>query len=134
MTKRAVLGAKLAAWTAGLWALAVGGAGAQQPTPWQIDLQPAATPLMEQVRDFHTLLLVIITAIVLVVLGLLVWVLFKFNAKANPTPKNFSHNTLVEVVWTVVPIIILLVIAVPSFRLLYNTDRVPEADMTVKAI
>jgi len=99
-----------------------------------MDLQPAASPLMEQVRDFHGLLLTIITLIVLIVFALLVWVMVKYNSKANPEPRRFSHNTMVEVVWTVIPIFILLIIAVPSFRLLYSADRTPEADLTIKAV
>ncbi|HCY48446.1 MAG TPA: cytochrome c oxidase subunit II, partial [Alphaproteobacteria bacterium] len=75
-----------------------------------------------------------ITAIVILVLGLLVWVMVRYNRKANPNPSRTSHNTFVEVVWTVVPILILVVVAIPSLRLLYFQDRIPEADLTVKTI
>ena len=96
--------------------------------------QPAATPIMDMIDRFHDLLLIVVTLITLFVLGLLVYVMWRFNEKRNPTPSRTSHNTLVEVVWTVVPVIILVVIAVPSFRLLYAADTVPKADMTIKAI
>ncbi len=107
---------------------------AGQPVDWQMGFQKAVTPVMEEMNDFHNLILIIITIISAFVLGLLIYVMIKFNAKANPTPSRTTHNTLIEVLWTVVPVIILVVIAVPSFRLLYHAVVVPEADMTVKAI
>lgn len=110
-----------------------GAALAAQPTPWQTGFQDAATPLMEQITSFHTLLLIIITVITIFVLLLLVWVVVKFNAKANPTPSKTTHNTMIEVLWTVIPVVILVVIAVPSFKLLYKADVIPKADMTIKA-
>jgi cytochrome c oxidase subunit 2 len=106
---------------------------AAQPQPWEINLQPAATPVMEQISWFHTVLLVIITLITLFVLGLLLIVIVKFNAKANPTPSKTTHNTLLEVAWTVFPVLILTLIAVPSFRLLFTQLEIPPADVTVKA-
>ncbi len=103
--------------------------------PWQMGLQPAASPSMEGIHWFHNgLLLPIITAITLLVLGLLVYVMVKFNAKANPVPSRTTHNTLIEVLWTVVPILILVIIAIPSFRLLYLQRNIPAADMTIKVI
>lgn len=102
------------------------------PEPWQMGLQAAGSPVKAAMDSFHNLLLVIITAITIFVFILLAYVIIRFNAKANPTPSNFSHNTLVEVVWTVVPVIILIVIAVPSFRLLYLADRVENAELTLK--
>lgn len=105
---------------------------AEEPQAWQLGFQPAATPVMDHIEDFHNLLLVIVTAITLLVLVLLVVVIVRFNAKRNPTPSRTSHNTLIEVTWTVVPILILLVIAVPSFKLLYYQDRAVSPDMTVK--
>ena len=103
--------------------------------PWQLGLQPAASPSMEGIHWFHNgLLLPIITAIVLLVLALLVYVMVRFNARANPVPSRTTHNTLIEVVWTVVPILVLVVIAVPSFRLLYLQRDIPAADMTIKVI
>ena len=104
-----------------------------QPTDGGIGLQPAASPLMEQARQFHDFLLVpIIAGICLLVLGLLLWVIIRYNKRANPTPARWSHNTLVEVIWTVVPVLILVVIAVPSFRLLYAYHDMPKPDVTVK--
>lgn len=107
---------------------------ADKPEPWQLGLQEAATPVMEQIQDFHNLLLVIITAIVILVLGLLLYVVFRYNEKRNPNPSKTTHNTLIEVIWTAVPVIILVVIAIPSFKLLYYEDQVVDAEMTVKAI
>jgi len=102
------------------------------PTDAALGLQQAASPVMDQINWFHNMLLVIITVISLVVLGLLVWVALRYNAKANPEPSKNSHNTLLEVIWTAVPVLILVVIAVPSFRLLYFQDVLPEADFTIK--
>ena len=104
-----------------------------QPHPWQLGLQQPATPVMEDILWFHDFLLWIITAIVLFVLALLVIVMVKFNAKSNPVPSRTTHNTMIEVVWTVVPVLILVAIAVPSFRLLFYELKVPKADLTVKA-
>jgi len=127
--------------TAGL-ALAAGMTGAPAAyaiegyaNPWQIGLQPSNSPSMVGIHSLHNyLLLPIITVVVLVVLGLLLYVMAKFNAKANPVPSRTTHNTMIEVVWTVVPILILVVIAVPSFRLLYLQRDIPAADMTIKII
>ena len=110
-----------------------GAASAAAPTPWQMGFQPAATPIMRELTELHDLLLVIITLITLLVLGLLIYVVWRFGEKRNPTPSRTSHNTLVEILWTVVPVLILVVIAVPSFALLYNSDVIPKADMTIKA-
>lgn len=107
-------------------------AGTGEPSPWQMGLQGAATPIMERMENFHFGLLVVITAIVLFVLALLIWVMVRYNRKANPNPSRTSHNTLVEVVWTVVPMLILVGIAIPSFRILYDQRDIPEADLTVK--
>ncbi|MEC9178577.1 MAG: cytochrome c oxidase subunit II [Pseudomonadota bacterium] len=104
---------------------------AAQPEPWQLGFQPAATDMMARISSFNDFLLILMTAITVFVLGLMVYVMVRFNAKANPVPSKTSHNTLIEVVWTVIPILILLVIAVPSFRLLYD-QATPEADMTIK--
>ncbi|MGB0631748.1 MAG: cytochrome c oxidase subunit II [Alphaproteobacteria bacterium] len=117
-----------------LGTLAVPGlAVAAQPEPWQTNFQQAATPLMEQIVSFHDLLLIIITLISLFVLVLLVYVILKFNAKTNPNPSRTTHNTTIEVLWTVIPVVILVVIAVPSFKLLYKSDVIPKVDMTIKA-
>ncbi|MCC5995679.1 MAG: cytochrome c oxidase subunit II [Oceanicaulis sp.] len=102
------------------------------PADGALGFQPSASPIMDQVYSFHGLLLIIITAISLFVLALLLWVMGRYREKSHPEPKKFSHNTTVEVVWTVVPILILVLIAVPSFRLLYDQDVIPEADFTIK--
>ena len=103
--------------------------------PEQINLMPAATQHMQDIHDFHNLLLVIITLITVFVLGLLIWVMVRYNARANPKPANWSHNTLIEIVWTIVPIVILGLIVVPSFRLLYAGEVIPpNVDLTVKAV
>jgi cytochrome c oxidase subunit 2 len=104
-----------------------------QPQPWELGLQAGATPVMDDVIWFHNFLLYIITAIALFVLALLVIVMVRFNARANPTPSRTTHNTAIEVVWTVVPVLILVTIAVPSFRLLFYQLNTPKADLVVKA-
>lgn len=107
-------------------------AGTGQPSPWQIDLQTPVTAVAHAMHDFHNLLLWIIGIIVLFVAVLLLIVIFRFNEKANPTPSRFSHNSLLEVAWTVVPVLILVVIAVPSFKLLREQLVIPSSDITVK--
>jgi cytochrome c oxidase subunit 2 len=104
------------------------------PVPWQLGLQDSASDRMTRIIDLHNFVLWIITAICLFVLGLLVWIAVRFNAKANPTPTATTHNTVLEVLWTVIPVAILVAIAIPSFRLLYYTDVIPQADITIKAI
>ncbi|NBB82225.1 MAG: cytochrome c oxidase subunit II [Alphaproteobacteria bacterium] len=103
-----------------------------QPSPWGLGLQQSFSPVKAQMTDFHNLLLVIIIGISLFVLALLVYVMFRFSAKKNPTPSKTTHNTLLEVAWTVVPVLILVVIAVPSFRLLYFMDRAEEPELTLQ--
>lgn len=104
------------------------------PVDGGLGLLHPVTPTAERIYDFHTFVLWIITAISIFVLGLLVYVIYRYAEKRNPTPSKTTHNTLVEVLWTVVPIFILLAIAWPSFKLLYFADRVENADMTIKAI
>jgi cytochrome c oxidase subunit 2 len=89
---------------------------------------------MEQIEDFHTLLLYIITAICLFVLALIVWIAVRYNQRANPMPSKVHHNTLLEVVWTVIPVVILVIIAIPSFKLLYFEAEIPKPDVLIKAI
>jgi cytochrome c oxidase subunit II len=116
-------------------ALVAGGAAFAelgQPAAWEYTLQEAATPVMESISWFHNMLLWIITVITLFVLALLVIVVVKFNARANPVPSRTTHNTLVEVAWTLIPVLILVGIAVPSFRLLFEQLDIPKADLTVK--
>lgn len=127
--------ASAAAFAAGVMALLSGAATpahAQMAQPWQRGFQDAATPVAERINDFHNMLLVLIAVISAFVLLLLIYVVVRFNAKANPTPSRTTHNTLIEVIWTVVPIMILVAITVPSFKLLYYGDRVAKPDMTVK--
>jgi cytochrome c oxidase subunit II len=119
--------------TAMLASAGVAFAALGHPVPWQMDLQDAATPVMEQIADFHYFLLWVIAAISAFVLALLLIVIVRFNARANPTPSRTTHNTPIEVLWTIVPVIILAVIAVPSFRLLFNELDVPKPDLTIKA-
>ncbi len=105
-----------------------------RPAPWQLGFQEAASPIMRQIDDFHNFLLVLSGLITLFVLGLLIYVALRFNSRANPTPSKTSHHTLIEVAWSVVPILILVVVAIPSFRLLFAQYDFPKADLTVKAI
>ena len=107
---------------------------ADQPRPWQLGLQDAATPVMERIVNFHDALLVVISVIVAFVLALLLYVIFRFNEKRNPTPSRTAHNTLIEVLWTALPVIILIGITIPSIRLIWYADRTQDADMTIKAI
>lgn len=100
--------------------------------PWEVGLQAAHSPVMERVHDFYTLVFVIQVAIVLLVLGLLGYIIYRFRASRNPTPSRTTHNTLLEVVWTAVPIVILVIIAIPSIKLLYYSDRTADYDMTLK--
>jgi len=109
-------------------------ATAAQPEPWQLGLQPAASPLMERVVSFHNLMMVVITLICVLVLALLIVTGLRFRAARNPAPSKRTHNTLLEVVWTAVPVLILVIIAIPSFRLLYYADVIPDTEMTIKAI
>jgi cytochrome c oxidase subunit 2 len=108
-------------------------AGLGQPSPWQLGLQQSASPVMDNIIWFHDFLLYIITAIAGFVLALLIIVMVRFNARANPAPSRTTHNTLIEIAWTLIPIMILMFIAVPSFKLLFFQLNVPPADLTVKA-
>ena len=109
-----------------------GNAYAAQPLPWQLGLQPPAGSIAEMADDLHNLLLVVITLISLFVLALLVYVGVRFRASANPVPSKTSHNTVIEILWTVIPVLILVGIAVPSFRLLYYLDKTADTDMVIK--
>ncbi|RJF83674.1 cytochrome c oxidase subunit II [Azospirillum cavernae] len=109
-----------------------GTAAANEPHPWQMGLQEAASPVKHLMDSFHSLLTIIITLIVIFVAALLAYCAVRFNAKRNPVPSKTAHHTLLEVAWTVLPVIILIVVAVPSFKLLYMAERVPQADMTIK--
>ncbi len=107
---------------------------AAAPKPWQMNFQPPVTPVAVEVQAFHDLLLWVIFTIAIFVLALLAYTVWRFSAKRNPTPTRNTHNTMLEMLWTVIPVIILVALAVPSFRLLYYIDVVPESDMTIKAI
>ena len=107
-------------------------AGLGQPSPWEVGLQDSATPIMSDITWFHDVLLWIISGISAFVLLLLLVIILRFNARANPTPTRTTHNTVLEVLWTIVPVIILACIAVPSFRLLFVQLEVPKPDLTVK--
>ena len=109
-----------------------GGAWAAEPQPWQFGLQPPAGPIAEKATSLHNLLLVIITAISLFVLALLVYTCVRFRQSANSKPSKTTHNAVIEVLWTVVPVLILVVIAVPSFRLLYYMDKTQDTEMVIK--
>jgi cytochrome c oxidase subunit II len=104
-----------------------------QPAPWEFKLQGSATEVMDFITKFHNALLVVITLITLFVLALLITVMVKFNARANPVPSRTTHNTLIEVAWTLIPVLILVGIAIPSFRLLFLQLDLPKADLTIKA-
>ena len=103
------------------------------PQPWQMGMQPAATPIMHRVSSFHDLLVWMCVLIVLFVFALLAYACWRFSEKRNPVPSRRSHNTLLEIVWTAVPVLILVIIAIPSFKLLYFMDVVPETELTIKA-
>jgi cytochrome c oxidase subunit 2 len=111
-----------------VWAQGVVGA----PQPWEMGMQHSYGPIKDRVIQLHNEVLVIITLITLFVGGLLIWVMVRYNAKRNPVPSQTSHNTIIEVLWTVVPVLILVFIAIPSFRLIYYQDRTPVPDMTIK--
>ena len=112
--------------------LCVSTAYAAEPQPWQLGLQDPAGSIAEKATSLHNMLLVIITVISLFVLGLLVYVCVRFRASANPKPSKTSHNTIIEILWTVVPVLILVVIAVPSFQLLYYMDKTKDTEMVIK--
>ena len=112
----------------------VQGAMAAEPKNWQLGLQEAVTPTMEKIDSFHDFVTIISTVIALFVMVLLLIVIFRFNEKSNPTPTKTTHNLVLEIAWTVIPILILVVMAIPSFRLMYFADRVDDPDMTLKII
>ena len=113
-----------------LWA----GTALAAPYNYQLGLQPAASPVMERIESFHTLLVYIIVAISLFVLALLAWIVLRYNKRANPVPSKTHHNSLLEVAWTIIPVIILVIIAVPSFKLLYYEAEIPTPAVHIKAI
>ena len=104
------------------------------PTNWGIDLQNPISEVAKDVYDMHFFVLIIITLITLFVLALLIWVCYRYSEKNNKNPSKTVHNTLIEILWTAIPVLILVVIAIPSFKLLYKQDVIPEPDLTIKAI
>jgi cytochrome c oxidase subunit 2 len=113
-------------------ALSGGAAFADQPHPWQFGFQTPATPITERIQQFHDVLLVVIFAISLFVFGLLIFVMVRFNHRSHPVPTRVSHNAVIEVLWSVVPVLVLAMIWVPSMKLMYYMDRVPDSKMTIK--
>ncbi|MBL4644932.1 MAG: cytochrome c oxidase subunit II [Rhizobiales bacterium] len=105
---------------------------AAKPSEWAITFQESATPIMKSISSFNNFTLWIIVPIVLFVTLLLAIIAVRFNSKANPTPSKTTHNTMIEIVWTVAPVLILVILAVPSFRLLYDQMEIPEAELTLK--
>jgi len=110
------------------------GAYADAPKPWQINFQEAATPVMERVESLHNFLMIIMTGVVVIVMFLLIFVCLRYNSKANPVPNKFSHNVTMEIIWTIIPVILLVIIAIPSFRTLHYMEHTPKADLTVKVV
>jgi len=124
----------LAVLAALLGGLGMGEALADQPRAWEMGLQAPATVVMERIEDFHGMMLWIITIIAVFVLGLLIYVIVRFNERVNPSPTKTHHNTVLEVLWTAVPILVLASIVVPSLKLLYFGATIPKPEMTIKAI
>jgi cytochrome c oxidase subunit 2 len=108
--------------------------GAAEPIPWQIGFQPPATPVQARVEAFNNELTVIIGLITAFVLGLLLYVIVRFGGRRHPVPTRTEHNTVIETLWTVIPVLILVIIAIPSFKLMYFMDRVPNPHMTIKVV
>ena len=110
------------------------GAFAQVPRPWEMGMQPAANEIKRRIIELHDLVFVIITVTTVFVGLLLVIVCVRFNAKRNPIPSKTSHHTGLEIAWTVIPVLLLVIMAIPSFRLIYYQDRTPNPDLTIKVI
>jgi cytochrome c oxidase subunit 2 len=131
-----MIGKRVAGWiaavTVGLTTMWGGLAYADGPQPWQMYFQPPISPVADRFHEFHGFLLVLISLITLFVMFLLLYVIVRFRASVHPTPSKTTHNTLIEVLWTVIPVLILVVMAVPSFKLLYFVDRTQNAEMTLK--
>ena len=104
------------------------------PQNWQMHFQEAASVAMERFVDFHNMLLIIITAVVVFVFILLAYTCIRFHHKNNPIPNKFTHNVGIEIIWTIIPCILLIIIAIPSFKLLYYVDTIGKMDMTVKVV
>jgi cytochrome c oxidase subunit 2 len=128
-TRKTGIGAAIAAAFTG-----VSTAALAAPINYQLGFQEAASDIMVRIEEFHHLLVYIIVAICVFVLALLVWIVLRYRASANPIPSKTHHNTLLEVAWTIIPVIVLVLVAIPSFRLLYLEHDIPKADVTIKAI
>lgn len=107
---------------------------ADRPVPWQMGFQEAVTPVMQNIKEFHNILLVVIYAISIFVFILLVYTCYRFSAKRNPVPSKTTHNTLVEIIWTAVPVLILVILAVPSMRTLYFAEKIENSELTIKIV
>jgi len=134
LTKWGLGSAAVLAIAALLSAAPLGEAWANMPKPWDTGMQPAGNELKSRINDLHALVFWIITVITIFVGALLVVVMVKFSAKKNPVPSTTSHHTMLEIAWTVIPILILVVIAIPSFRLVFFLDRAQNPDMTLKVV
>ena len=115
-----------------LWLILGGVCVADKPHPWQMNFQDAATPVMESIYNFHHMLLIIIFAVAIFVAALLVYVLYRFRESKNPVPATFTHNTKLEIIWTAVPVLILVFIAIPSLKLLKLADKLEKPELTLK--
>ncbi len=133
MLRRLLCSAPAAAFAMLLLGVSFAWAGMGQPSPGEMGFQGAATPVAEEIHRFYDFVNIIIVAITVFVMLLLLYVIYRFNERANPTPSKVTHNTILEVAWTVVPILILVAIAIPSFRLLNLQYSYPKADLTLKA-
>ena len=122
-----------AAGAAGVAGAALGQEAGGPPRPWQMDFPEPASPVMAEIVGLHDVLLVVIVLIALFVTGLMAYAMIRFRRSANPTPGKTTHHPTLEITWTVIPTLILIAIAVPSFRLLYYAETLPEADLTIKA-
>ncbi len=131
---RGGLCAGFAAAASALWSSAASATTLGQPTPRGLNLQPPGTEIMRDIGSFHDFLLVLIVSISVFVLALLLWVMIRYNRRANATPKRFTHNMTVEVIWTIVPVLILVMIAWRSFPLIYEQERIPESELTLKVV
>jgi cytochrome c oxidase subunit 2 len=127
------LGTVMGLFAAALIGMPLAFAGTGQPSPWQYEMQTPVSDVALQTQGFHHIVNIVIILIALFVLLLMVYVMWKFNERANPTPSRTTHNTLLEVAWTVIPVVILVVIAIPSFRILFVQLNIPQADLTIKA-
>ncbi len=114
--------------------LFAGNSYADFPHPWQMDFQAPATHIMEEIEWLHKFLMIVMLGVVVVVMFLIAYVCLRYNAKANPIPNKFSHNIFVEIIWTIIPVILLVIIAIPSFRVAYYVEHTPKADITIKVV